>query len=308
MKIGKSLLVEKKAHYTGHRDSVYALAQGTNEHTFFSSGGDGFLVVWDLRKPDTGQLMAQIPSAVYALYFHQPTQTLLVGQNADGIHAIDISQRKEAKSLHLGSFMIFDIRVLDNTVVVAAENGSIYLLDFQEFKLKKILNFSNKSARCLAISTKQDRLAVGYSDGFIRVFDTNTWDLVQQWQAHDPSVFTLQYSICGRWLVSGGRDAKIRVWDIAQNYIENQTIAAHLFAVNHLVYSPDGQYFASASMDKTIKIWNAANFQLLKVIDKARYAGHSSSVNKLLWQENRQIISVSDDKTAMVWDTNLWDE
>ncbi|SFC98435.1 WD domain-containing protein, G-beta repeat-containing protein [Flexibacter flexilis DSM 6793] len=308
MKIGKSLLVQKKAQYTGHRDCVYALEQGANEHTFFSSGGDGFLVGWDLRKPDTGQLMAQIPSSVYALYHHKPSQTLFVGQNGDGLHAIDLAQNKEAKSLHLGSFLIFDITLVVDTLVVAAENGNIYLVDFQFFTIKNIFSFSDKSARCLAFSRVHNQLAVGYSDGFIRIFDTDTWTLAQQWQAHDLSVFTLQYSPCGRWLVSGGRDAKIRVWDIAQKYAENQMIAAHLFAVNHLVYAPDGAYFASASMDKTIKIWNAANFQLLKVIDKARYGGHGSSVNKLLWLENRQIVSVSDDKSAIVWGTNLWEE
>ena len=55
-------------------------------------------------------------------------------------------------------------------------------------------------------------------------------------------------------------------------------------------------------MDKSVKIWDAETFKLLKVIDRARHAGHGTSVNKLLWtQFDNQIISGSDDRTISVW-------
>jgi WD40 repeat protein len=43
--------------------------------------------------------------------------------------------------------------------------------------------------------------------------------------------------------------------------------------------------------------------QLLKVIDKARHAGHGTSVNKLWWSSfNNQLISASDDRSISVWE------
>lgn len=55
-------------------------------------------------------------------------------------------------------------------------------------------------------------------------------------------------------------------------------------------------------MDKSIKIWEAATFRLLKVIDRARHAGHGTSVNKLLWLEyHDRLISASDDRTVSIW-------
>jgi WD40 repeat protein len=64
-------------------------------------------------------------------------------------------------------------------------------------------------------------------------------------------------------------------------------------------------------MDKSVKVWDARLFKLLKVIDKARYAGHGTSVNRTLWSayaiENGQysIISASDDRTISLWDVQL---
>jgi WD40 repeat protein len=55
-------------------------------------------------------------------------------------------------------------------------------------------------------------------------------------------------------------------------------------------------------MDKSIKVWDAQAFRLLKVIDKARHAGHGTSVNKLLWTNfDDQLLSASDDRSISVW-------
>jgi len=51
------------------------------------------------------------------------------------------------------------------------------------------------------------------------------------------------------------------------------------------------------------------DLQLLKVIDKARHAGHGTSVNKLLWvQFEDQLLSCSDDRTISQWNINFAEE
>jgi WD40 repeat protein len=55
-------------------------------------------------------------------------------------------------------------------------------------------------------------------------------------------------------------------------------------------------------MDKSIKVWDTEELKLLKVIDRARHAGHGTSVNKLLWTGfNNQLVSASDDRTISLW-------
>jgi WD40 repeat protein len=55
-----------------------------------------------------------------------------------------------------------------------------------------------------------------------------------------------------------------------------------------------------------VKIWDAESFKLFKVIDRARHAGHGTSVNKLLWTKyDNQIVSASDDRTISIWKINF---
>src|SRR5690606_37309009 len=117
------------------------------------------------------------------------------------------------------------------------------------------------------------------------------------------SVFTVRYSPDGRFLLTAGRDAHFRVWDVKQDYQLVQDVAAHMYALNHIDFSPDGSMFATCSMDKSIKLWDAATFRLLKVIDRSRHAGHGTSVNKLLWSSfENLLLSASDDRMISVWE------
>jgi len=54
-------------------------------------------------------------------------------------------------------------------------------------------------------------------------------------------------------------------------------------------------------MDKSVKLWDAETFRLLKVVDRARYAGHGTSVNTVCWLDDQTLISGSDDRTISVW-------
>jgi WD40 repeat protein len=62
-------------------------------------------------------------------------------------------------------------------------------------------------------------------------------------------------------------------------------------------------------MDKTIKVWNAQTFELIKVIDKVRHAGHGTSINKLLWLPYHDyLISGSDDRNLSVWKVEFYEK
>ena len=89
------MLVEKFDTFSGHRDCVYALEKGNSHNQFFSSGGDGLVVRWNVNQPDTGELFAKIPTSVYALAFDEKRNHLWIGQNFDGIQVLDIMNKKE---------------------------------------------------------------------------------------------------------------------------------------------------------------------------------------------------------------------
>jgi WD40 repeat protein len=292
--------VEKIGSFTGHKDSLYSLAGGP-EGSFFSSGSDGLVVRWQFDRPDEGMLAARIPNTVYALRYVPGLDLLVAGQNFAGIHLIDCASWKEVGSLRLSEKAIFDLQEADGQVFAALGEGSVAAVDLRSRQVVWRSEAVGASARCLALHPERDELAVGYSDWQVRLFRRSTGEPLYAWQAHGNSVFSLAYSPCGRFLLSGGRDAYLRIWDAAGGYGPHAEIVAHLFTLNHIAYRPDGRYFATCSKDKSIKLWDAEAFRLLKVIDRARHAGHGTSVNKLHWLDPRTLLSASDDRSVAAW-------
>jgi WD repeat-containing protein 61 len=79
-----------------------------------------------------------------------------------------------------------------------------------------------------------------------------------------------------------------------------------MYTINHLAFSGDGRYLASCSLDKSIKLWDPASLSLLRVLDRARTAGHGTSVNKLVWPGTQQrLVSCSDDRSLAVWEISM---
>lgn len=298
--------VTKVDTIAGHQDCVYTIEKGPQDHVFFSSGGDGVIAEWDLNKPQEGRMLAKVPSSVYALCYYPKRNALVVGQNFDGIHIIDLDERKERGSIQLGNTQIFDIKVLNDRVFCALGNGEVHILDITSLETVEVIKASTESARCIAISEVNREFAVGFSDNLIRVYNLQDFSEKKVIQAHKISVFTVQYSPSQRYLLSGSRDAHLKIWDVESDYRLKESIVAHMYAINHLVFSADGKHFVTCSMDKSIKVWDAETFHLLKVIDKARHAGHGTSVNKVLWTNfNNLLLSASDDRSISIWDINF---
>jgi WD40 repeat protein len=296
-----SIQVVKQHTLTGHRDCVYTLQPASEEHLFFSAAGDGMVVLWDLRAPEQGQLIAKLPNSIYALHDHPESHLLVAGHNYDGIHVIDWENKKETGSLQLTKSSIFDIQSWGNVLFIATGDGEVIKVALDTLTILARKKLAEKSARTITIHEARGEVVVGFSDNRIRVLDADL-SVKHEWEAHASSVFTVRFTPDGKKLISGSRDARLKAWEVDSDYVKAEEVVAHLFAINHLDFSPDNKHFVTCSMDKSIKVWDAEAFKLLKVIDRARHAGHGPSVNKVLWTKYKdQLISASDDRTISIW-------
>lgn len=292
--------VKKVGTYSGHRDCVYALEKSGDASSFFSASGDGMVVRWSFEQPDEGELVSKVENSVYAMAFDESRNYLILGQNFKGMHVVDLSSKKEIKNIHFSDQAIFDLKMHRDMLLVASGDGKVYVFDSETFQLGNVWAYSDKNARCIAVNPVNGHIAVGYSDHFIRVYNQEK-GLLAAWKAHGNSVFSLVYSPEGTELLSGSRDARLKVWNVS-DYSLKQEVVAHLFAINHIAFDPKGSLYATASMDKSVKLWDAKSHRLLKVVDKSRHAGHGTSVNKLLWTKHRDwLVSASDDRSISIW-------
>jgi WD40 repeat protein len=300
----------KKIHtYTGHKGAVYTIEQGATPNIFYSSGADGQIIEWDLNTLENGRLIAKIPTSVYALKFIPVLNTLIIGQNFEGIHLLDVTKKSELGSLNMTKSQIFDIKMFGDSILIGTGDGYLFEVGLNDLTVRRKAKLSENSLRTLAVLTEANQIVAGFSDSAFRVIDFKTFDVKTLIQGHDKSIFSSVFSPGNKYYISGSRDAHLKFWNVAGGYALDESIVAHMYAINDIALHPQGKYFATGSMDKTIKIWDLEKRKLVKVIDKARHEGHLTSINKLYWSEfNNFLISASDDRSLSVWEIGGLDE
>ncbi len=286
--------VIKTNELTGHQDAVYALFHEENSSKFYSSGGDGMIVEWDFETFPDGKLIAKVPNSVYTL--HKSKDFLFAGHNYDGIHLLNSSNKEELASAHLGKEAIFSTALINNQLLVGLANGELIALDSTSLKLNHRKKIGQDRIRNIFIH--ENTIFIACSDQKIYTLDPHL-KITNSWLAHEKSVTGL--ALHQNVLISVGRDARIKFWNLENDFGLEHQIPAHNYAINDICISPDKKYFATCSIDKTIKIWSLDSRKLLKVVDKQRHAGHGTSVNKIFWKSNDCLVSCSDDRTISVW-------
>jgi WD40 repeat protein len=303
----------KIAHLKGHQGSVFKLTQAKEGKSILSGAGDGWIVEWDIDNPDTGKLLAKVDSNIYSLLFLPNIRTVIVGNMNGGIHFVDIEQPQNNKNIAHHQKGVFDIQYFNNQIYTLGGDGIITRWNLSPFQSVESLQISTKNLRCMDYSPLRNEIAVGASDGNIYFLDTqfNVKKVIKE--AHKNSIFSVKYSPDSNFLLTGGRDALLKIWhfdqksaEISQNTTPLNEIEAHNYTINDIKFNP--QYpsvFATASRDKTIKIWKLnprlEGAKLLKVINTVKNGGHINSVNSIVWMNGDILASGSDDKSIILW-------
>lgn len=296
-----NIQIQKLHSFTGHNGSVYALAEGFAPGILLSGSSDKFVAGWNLPEQISEKFAAQFPAPVYSLLSMKNRKLLLAGTGSGSIHILDIEAKQELKILQLHSAQVFDLAFSEKhqLLIAAGGDGQISFCD-AEFNFIKSGKLSEQKIRNLAISPEEDLLAVACGDGTIRIFNLPECKEINSFHAHDLSANAIAWDPQGKYLLSGGRDAHLKAWDVKNDFALLNSIPAHNFAIYKIVFSPDGKLFATASRDKTVKIWDASNLEFRYRINKENCDGHINSVNTILWNAYG-LVSAGDDRSVMLW-------
>ncbi|GAB4419934.1 MAG: hypothetical protein OHK0039_32870 [Bacteroidia bacterium] len=301
------ITVEKRREYSGHTGSIYAMIASRDEACLYSGGDDGLLVRWDLTDDAAeGEALLRTERAIFAL-LDIPAHDLLVAGSSDGtVYFLDLGTRRLVHTFRKSTQSVFALYYDPghDLLWVLQGKGGLSLLRPGTWEERGWLHLVEDHLR--AAEPGPDGLCyVASSDRHILAIDRETLALRHRWEAHAHSVFCLRQHPAGTYLLSGGRDAYLRAWHPA-DHTPQQALPAHNFTVNDIAFDPSGGYFATASRDKTLKLWDARTFDLLKVVDFARNAGHTHSVNKIVWlKADNSLLSCGDDRRIIRWYFNI---
>ncbi len=286
---------------TGHNGSIYALAPG-DRGSFYSGGGEGWIVKWNPTESPDGRLVAKTDDQVFSLLKIAGNNQIVAGTMNGNMYFIDLDRTDQTRNLEYHNGSIFDLLQLGQHCIAAGGDGILSIWDWTSQSLVESIALSHQRLRGLAISPDRQLLAVASSDHCIYLLHVGSWKVFEVLkEAHDNSVFSLAFSLDGSQLISGGRDAHLKVWSVNQNFNLLRDLPAHWYTINALAIHPKGLQLATASRDKTIRLWNAHTLQPETTLDTQRYQGHINSVNDIIWLTESQLVSASDDRCIIVW-------
>ena len=291
------MIVTKTHEFTGHRDCIYTAAINYPLQQLYTAGGDGFVASWDCLRGGDGAMQVRVGSAVYSMALKE--DKLLLGSNKGNLYVVDPETKTEERNIEAHSGGIFDI-------VYDEETATLYTAGFDgvlnvwsaDLQLKTAIKLSGKSLRNICLLPGS--IAIACSDFSIYIIDKENLGVTAILESHTNSVFSLAYNPVKKELLSGGRDCYLKIWDGETYKLKQEYVGAKLH-INHISFNPGYALYAVSSMDKTIKIFDSESHQPLKFIDKEKNNGHTSSINKSLWLDEKTLLSVSDDKKAICW-------
>jgi len=163
--------------------------------------------------------------------------------------------------------------------IMTSSLGSLRVWNLQSGK--QIGNDWGDGGMTIALSPDGQKVVSGGPNGGLKLWDTNTSEVIAEWTGHTTYVTSVCWSQDGGRVTSGSNDGTARVWDMKSG----QTVLAietGLSEVEAAIYSPDTAMIATGGGSKDLKefitIWDAKTGKLI-----ANLKGHTGIVYCLAW-------------------------
>lgn len=292
-------MFSKKQEIIGHSAAVYALIANTD--FVYSGSADNYVARWLTATGEQDKFAIKFEQSVYALEFFGDN-FLAVGLADGGLHIFDLENRTELKYFTQHTKAIFSIayNAPKQQLYVSDAEGNLSVWTTNSLELLIYIPLDCGKIRSMAVTSTGDHFVLACQDGNLRILETEFFNEVQTINAHkDGATAVLFHPTNEDLLISGGKDALIKIWNWKEEGLV-ETIVAHNYAVYDLVSIHEGKQFVSASRDKTIKVWNSSDFSFVQRLE-SKNGGHRHSVNALAKIDEERFVSCSDDKRIILW-------
>jgi WD40 repeat protein len=244
--------------------------------------------------------------SINGVAFKADGQKVLSGTNCHpaSIRMFDVSTSNLDWDYNVGmTYMcIMGVTFSSNSNYIAAieEFGNIFIFDNTGPSpvIVDTINTGTSYAFSTAISPSNDKVAVGCSNGKLKIYNIPSSTLAVDITAHSNWVTSVAYSPDGTKIVTGGSDDKVKIWSNTGTLLF--TCNGHAGDITCVKVTPDNNYVVSSSKDDKIKVWNISTGTLVQTI-----SGHTADVNGIdISPDGSKIVSVSSDSTCKIWNFN----
>ncbi|MDA1054559.1 MAG: hypothetical protein O3C40_29360 [Planctomycetota bacterium] len=161
-------------------------------------------------------------------------------------------------------------------------------------------------AHAIAFSPDDKTLAIGRTNGKIKLWDIDSRQMRLEILAHSDWVNDLTYSPDGRLIASASQDATVRMWDSHTGELLT-TLRGHALSANGVCFTPTGNAVVSSGggqLDGNLLLRDVSTGDLL-----GGFRGHELAVRSIAVSPDGQtLVSCSFDKTIRLWDIATFEQ
>lgn len=155
-------------------------------------------------------------------------------------------------------------------LITAYSTGVFYLHELPDVSLIHSLSISEHSVSTACFNATGDWIALGASGlGQLLVWEWQSEQYVLKQQGHASEMACVAYSPDGRYVASGGSDAKVKLWNV-QNGFCFVTFSEHTGAVQAVEFSPTRKFLVSASLDGTVRAYDLTRYRNFRTFTSPR--------------------------------------
>lgn len=290
---------KKQQEILGHAGAIYTCA--CKDGFIYTGSGDNYVARWNVESGEQDKFAIKFEESVYSLEFLDENR-LVVGLANGHVHIFDLKLSQEIKffTQHTKGVFALAFNESKKQLYVADADGNLSIWNSDTLDLLIYLPLDAGKIRDIAINGNGENFTLACQDGTIRVFESVFFNEIKTIDAHKNGTTALLYSPReDSQLISGGKDAMLRLWDLKTEKCLEE-IPAHNFAIYSIQAINNGETIVTSSRDKTIKVWSK-DLKFQERLD-FKVGGHKHSVNKIGPLATDQFVSVSDDKKIIVWE------
>jgi WD40 repeat protein len=254
----------------GHEGAVNSLVFLPNSDVFYSSGGGGLIMRWDMNtSPIIPRTLIRNNFINRSLAVSDDNRWLACGTGTSEIQLFNLNTPNLPPQIlegHKGWVDALSFTPDSKGLFSTSTDNSIIYWDMISGTHSVFVNYDSK-INSICVSPDGKFLAGGSVTGKIIVWNLSTNKSSVLYQSDNP-IQAIRYNSTGTKIAFGTKLGTLGIINLNTNNI--YTIKAHSGRrITDLAFSPDNSLLATSSYDGTIKIWNANNLNLRPVEIKA---------------------------------------